>query len=123
MEKYASTHPVRSPEDFLPGKYPILEFPEDDWKAFRENCLALNLPDPNPKRQVFQAIYSHLCGVNQWLNLTRLTTPADYLKFSLLDSLTLLPVLESLCESQSVVMDLGSGGGYPGLPQIGRAHV
>lgn len=116
MEKYASTHPARSPEDFLPGKYPILELPEDDWKAFRENCLALNLPDPNPKRQVFQAIYSHLCGVNQWLNLTRLTTPADYLKFSLLDSLTLLPVLESLCESQSVVMDLGSGGGYPGLP-------
>ena len=106
----------RSPQDFLPEKYPILTFPEEDWQTFCQNCQNLELPDPNPFRKTFEALYSHLVGVNEWLNLTRLTTPADYLKFSLLDSLTLLPVLESLCEEHSAIVDLGSGGGYPGLP-------
>lgn len=106
----------RSPKDFLPENYPVLTFPESDWSQFLANAAALGLPDPSGRRRVFEALYSHLVGVNQWLNLTRLTTPADYLKFSLLDSLTLLPVLESLCEEHSAIVDLGSGGGYPGLP-------
>lgn len=112
----SKTTEERSPADFLPEKYPVLEFSEEDWSVFCQNCEALDLPDPNPRRRVFEALYSHLVGVNQWLNLTRLTIPADYLKFSLLDSLSLLPVLESLCEENSPIVDLGSGGGYPGLP-------
>lgn len=107
---------LRSADDFLPSHYPVLSFPDEDWAVFCKNCEALELDDPNPHRKTFEALYSHLVGVNQWLNLTRLTTPADYLKFSLLDSLTLVPVLESLCDEHSTIVDLGSGGGYPGLP-------
>lgn len=112
----ATPTPERSPSDFLPENYPIVPFSDEDWQWLVQHCEALELPDPTPRRGVFQALYSHLLGVNHWLNLTRLTTPRDYLKFSLLDSLTIVPILESLCQEHSALADLGSGGGYPGLP-------
>ena len=112
----ATSTPERSPSDFLPKNYPVVAFPDEDWQWLVQRCEALELPDPTPRRGVFQALYSHLLGVNHWLNLTRLTTPKDYLKFSLLDSLTIVPILESLCQENSALADLGSGGGYPGLP-------
>lgn len=113
---HAAHAPERAPLDLRPANYPSLAFPEEEWQWFLRQCQELDLPDPNPRRETFQALYSHLTGVNQWMNLTRLTTPRDYLKFSLLDSLTLLPVLATLCQPESALVDLGSGGGYPGLP-------
>ncbi len=112
----APSLPERQPLDLRPQTYPSLAFPEEEWQWFLQRCEELGLPDPNPRRETFQALYSHLHGVNQWMNLTRLTTPREYLKFSLLDSLTLLPVLDTLCQPHSALVDLGSGGGYPGLP-------
>ena len=106
----------RSPSDFQPARYPRLAFPDADWEWFCGACAALGIPDPAPKRATLEAIYSHLVGVNAWLNLTRLTAPADYLKFQLLDSLSILPVIAPMLEERDVVADLGSGGGYPALP-------
>ena len=51
---------------------------------------------------------------NQRMNLTRITDPESAWHRHVLDSLSLLPLLESV-EAHSL-LDVGSGGGAPGLP-------
>ncbi len=104
------------PADFLPDRYAQTHFADDDWKRFCDQCDALAIPEPDSHRGTLEKLYSHLLGVNEWLNLTRITAPADYLKFQLLDSLSALPIIAPMLDASSAVADLGSGGGYPGLP-------
>lgn len=107
----------RDPSDFLPEKYPRLHFDDADWQHFGEQCAALNIPEvTDAHRDTLEKLYSHLVGVNEWLNLTRITSPADYLKFQVLDSLSVLNTIVGMTEETSAIVDLGSGGGYPGLP-------
>ena len=106
----------RDNADFFPDKYPALHFPDNEWATFREQCAALEIPEPDVHRSTLEALYSHLVGVNAWLNLTRLTTTADYLKFHVLDSLSIYRTIAPMLEEGDTVMDLGSGGGYPALP-------
>lgn len=49
---------------------------------------------------------------NKKINLTAITDPAETLEKHLVDSLTLLPYLKK----QAKVLDMGSGGGFPGIP-------
>lgn len=56
-----------------------------------------------------------LLAANQTMNLTAITDPMDAWLRHIADALTLVPVLSELPESASVV-DIGSGGGVPGLP-------
>lgn len=111
-----SPKPQYSHDDFLPAKYPHVTFPEAEWAQFCAQCEELQIPAPEEHRTTLEALYSHLLGVNAWLNLTRITAPGEYLKFQLLDSLSVLPVIAPMLEEHSTVSDLGSGGGYPGLP-------
>jgi 16S rRNA (guanine527-N7)-methyltransferase len=94
-----------------------LALPDEDWAWFAERCTALGIPDPGARRTALEALYGHLVGVNRWLNLTKLTTPREYLKQHVLDSLSLIgdPRLKHLSQGAPCA-DLGSGGGYPGLP-------
>lgn len=100
-----------------PAAYPATPFPAADWQWFCDRCAALGVPDPAPWRQRFEALYAHLVGVNAWFNLTRLTGLREYLKWHLLDSLSILalPEMQGL-RAEETCLDLGSGGGYPGLP-------
>jgi 16S rRNA (guanine527-N7)-methyltransferase len=54
-----------------------------------------------------------LLAKNQVLNLTRVTAPDEVARLHLLDSLSALPVLDELGASRA--LDLGSGGGVPGI--------
>jgi len=54
-----------------------------------------------------------LLDANARLNLTRVTEPGAVARAHLLDALSALPVLDGLAPSRAV--DLGSGGGVPGL--------
>jgi len=56
-----------------------------------------------------------LLEANQTTNLTAITDPAAAWTRHILDALTLLPVLSELPEGAQVI-DVGSGGGVPGLP-------
>ncbi len=100
-----------------PALHPPVPIPDDDWTWFTARCAALGVNDVAPKRSAIEAIYGHLVGVNRWLNLTKLLAPREYLKLHVLDSLADLadPRLRHLGEGAPCV-DLGSGGGYPGLP-------
>jgi 16S rRNA (guanine527-N7)-methyltransferase len=55
-----------------------------------------------------------LLAGNRRLNLTRVTAPAEVARLHLLDSLAGLPLIDRLGPGEGI--DLGSGGGLPGLP-------
>jgi 16S rRNA (guanine527-N7)-methyltransferase len=86
-------------------------------------------PDHYQQRS-FQKLYGALIELNQQINLTRITTPEDFWEKHLWDSLQgIAPWLsqdsdqgwhESLQAAASpgsfAVVDIGTGGGFPGLP-------
>lgn len=100
-----------------PKDHPPIALPDEDWAWFTARCAALALPDPTAWRPQLEALFGHLFGVNAWLNLTTVAGARDWLKLHVLDSLTGLgdPRLQHLAEG-APCLDLGSGGGYPGLP-------
>lgn len=103
-------------EMLKPAAYPHLALEGEAWNWFLQACAELEVPVTAAHHAILEALYSHLIGVNSWLNLTRLTTPAEYLKFHVFDSLTALGVVSDLSAPGDLCLDLGSGGGYPGLP-------
>ncbi len=54
-----------------------------------------------------------LLEANTRLNLTRITGPDDFARLHLLDALSALPLIDAAAPTDA--MDLGSGGGVPGL--------
>lgn len=104
------------PHLLSPEAYPHLSLDGEPWQWFLAACADIEAPVTEEHHRVLENLYSHLVGVNAWLNLTRLTAPADYLKFHVFDSLTALAPVEELTAPGDLCLDLGSGGGYPGLP-------
>lgn len=102
--------------ELLPSSYPLLHFSDAAWHWFEEACADLEIPLDAAKKETLERIYSHLVGVNRILNLTRITDDAGFLKFHVFDSLTVLNLVEAYTDPGDILMDLGSGGGYPGLP-------
>lgn len=114
---------------------PVLDsLPElaDRWRSTLNWC-----PSPTQQQQ-FVAIYQAIVQANQFLNLTRLTTPTDFWEKHLWDSLSGLsfffpnpldpsgtspdrspdrstPPLDTLPQPRRII-DIGTGGGFPGLP-------
>lgn len=95
---------------------PSLTLPDELWGDFVQRCDELEIPLMPEARQLITNLYTHLAGVNRWLNLTRLDSAQEYLRLHLLDSLMIVghPLLASL-EDGDRCIDLGSGSGYPGL--------
>ena len=108
--------PIRSPEDFKAERAPRLTFGDNAWAWFLEACADLELTVSARQREILELLYSHLVYVNSWMNLTRITDDKDYLKFHVFDSLTVLNLVQQYTSPGDIVLDLGSGGGYPGLP-------
>jgi 16S rRNA (guanine527-N7)-methyltransferase len=58
-----------------------------------------------------------LLAWNEHINLSGLRTPADVARGHVLDALLAVPALRDLARGTSAsVLDIGSGGGFPGLP-------
>ncbi|MEL6249372.1 MAG: 16S rRNA (guanine(527)-N(7))-methyltransferase RsmG [Cyanobacteria bacterium J06627_15] len=73
------------------------------------------------QQQQFQILYSRLVEINQQVNLTRITTPEDFWEKHLWDSLYgVAPWLTGKLTWKGAdierVIDVGTGGGFPGLP-------
>ena len=99
-----------------PADHPSIAFDDGSWKWFCERIQALGLPPAEEFRQQFEMIYGHLQGVNTWLNLTRVDGDQNYLLRHVLDSLMLFRCPWFRDADALACCDLGSGGGYPGLP-------
>ena len=75
-------------------------------------CETLGLSLSDEERQRLGAYLALLLETNKQFNLTAIKEPAAAWMRHILDSLSLLPFLHSA----SRVIDVGSGGGLPGLP-------
>ena len=66
---------------------------------------------------------AHLRLLDAWnpaINLTRISDPRERATRQLLDSLVAAPHIEKLLPSGGKIADLGSGGGFPGVPLAAR---
>ena len=61
-----------------------------------------------------QRFVALLLAANRRVNLTRVTAPSDVARLHLLDSLVALPLIDVVAAREAI--DVGSGGGLPGLP-------
>lgn len=102
--------PLNAREITIPQRLdPIL--PTDDFLA-RAAALDINFEsDDITKLGTYLAL---LLAGNEIMNLTTITEPAEMWRRHILDSLTLLPLLASA--GANSVIDIGSGGGLPGIP-------
>ncbi len=86
------------------------------WQVLQESASTfLDISLDAHQMQQFQTLYNLLIQENKTINLTRITTLADFGTLHLLDSLTLVPFLKAL-PSSFMLMDIGSGAGFPALP-------
>lgn len=99
----------------LPGGLGAI-VPPDDFEA-KADALGVTF-EPGEVERLGRYL-ALLLAANQTMNLTAIREPADAWDRHLLDSLTLLPVLAEAgagADSSLRVVDVGSGGGLPGVP-------
>lgn len=77
-----------------------------------EPAISAGLPQGWP--DAIERFVALLLAVNRQVNLTRVTAPDEVARLHLLDSLAALPLIDAMAPGR--VVDLGSGGGIPGLP-------
>jgi 16S rRNA (guanine527-N7)-methyltransferase len=84
-------------------------------ESLQTGAQALGLALSPVQVRLFQAYAGELVAWNQRLSLTAITSPEDIQVKHFLDSLTCLQALPPgfVCRR---VLDVGSGGGFPGLP-------
>ncbi|MCG8617215.1 MAG: 16S rRNA (guanine(527)-N(7))-methyltransferase RsmG [Desulfobacterales bacterium] len=84
----------------------------DPPRSFDDACGRLGLELEAAERDRLAAYLELLLETNKRFNLTAIKDPAEAWQRHILDSLSLLPFV---AESRSVI-DVGSGGGLPGIP-------
>ena len=83
---------------------------EDIWQK------TLNSQLTNRQKLQFQRLYELILQGNLKLNLTRITEPQDFWEKHLWDSLRGVVSLLSNPHNQLSAIDIGTGGGFPGIP-------
>lgn len=68
------------------------------------------------QQQQFQRLYQEILAGNRLLNLTRITEPEAFWEKHLWDSLRGIQPLLSTPEAPLHIIDIGTGGGFPGMP-------
>jgi len=63
--------------------------------------------------ELLAAYMQKVLVMNEQINLTSIREPADFIKKHILDSLAILSELD---EKAKTILDLGTGGGFPGIP-------
>ena len=72
-----------------------------------------NWQPSSEQKKLWQDLYSEILAINQYLNLTRITTPEEFWEKNLWDSLA--PILNYDLSNKKII-DIGTGGGFPGFP-------
>ena len=83
-------------------------------KKFTEYLSQNKIPWDDEKADSFQQFFKQLVEVNERLNLTRITDEEDVYIKHFLDSLSILSL--PLSFKDKTLCDVGSGGGFPGIP-------
>lgn len=83
-------------------------------KNFTEYLSQNAIPWDEEKARLFRRFFEHLVAANERLNLTRITDEEEVYTKHFLDSLSILSL--PLTFENKTVCDVGSGGGFPGIP-------
>ncbi|HEX5825940.1 MAG TPA: 16S rRNA (guanine(527)-N(7))-methyltransferase RsmG [Candidatus Limnocylindrales bacterium] len=103
------------PRDPLPTRVRDCPPLPDAYAAVVDDGLrALSLELPDDARAVIDGHVRLLLAWTAAINLTAIREPVDVARLHVLDSLAAAPVLRA--RGISRVLDLGSGGGFPGIP-------
>jgi len=101
------------------GAMPAVVADERDLPALLDRGLeGLGLPLPSAARQQLLRYVALLARWNRTYNLTAIREPERMVTHHLLDSLAVVPALDRVAAGRSAlsVLDVGSGGGLPGIP-------
>jgi 16S rRNA (guanine527-N7)-methyltransferase len=82
--------------------------------AVSRNCRNLGITADQLTQEKLATYAEELCRWNRRINLTGAKSPLQFINGPLFDAMTLIPVL---CPASSFV-DVGSGGGLPGIPAM-----
>jgi 16S rRNA (guanine527-N7)-methyltransferase len=85
-------------------------------QQLRQGIAELGLELPTEAPALLLRYLDELSRWNSAYNLTAIRAPREMVTRHLLDSLALLPVLDALLPASARVIDVGSGGGMPGIP-------
>lgn len=106
--------PDRAP---LPEDPWSLPEPGPEWSAELERGLAALALEPSPG--VRRALDAHSRLLLAWtaaINLTAVRDPAGVARLHLVDSLSAVSLVRREAPAGPAILDIGSGGGFPGLP-------
>lgn len=94
------------------------ELPSDFDSTLAAGLAALGLDVPDRALRALDAHVRLLVAWNAHMNLSGLREPVDIARGHLLDALLAVPALRGLLGTrrEAALLDLGSGGGFPGLP-------
>ncbi|MBA4396239.1 MAG: 16S rRNA (guanine(527)-N(7))-methyltransferase RsmG [Syntrophus sp. (in: bacteria)] len=82
-------------------------------KMLKDSAAALNVTLDERALDIFGRYYRELLIWNEKMNLTSVRTPEEMLIKHFIDSLTPLPYI---VRPHGRLLDIGSGGGFPGIP-------
>ena len=89
-------------------------------RAIDSGLAELGIADgPAGTQRARRSYEAHARLLRDWgavINLTAIREPADVARRHVCDSLSAVPHLSGLVRSPMSLLDIGSGGGYPGLP-------
>jgi 16S rRNA (guanine527-N7)-methyltransferase len=89
---------------------------DEFWSVVNAGLADIELELSDPARSAIDAQVRLLRAWNAAINLTALRTLEQIARGHVLDSLLAIPKLRSLAGDGSSLIDIGSGGGFPGLP-------
>ena len=102
------------------GSLPAL--PPEFRRALDDGVAALGLPLSPTARRAIDAHARLLLAWNAAINLTAITDPGEIAHRHVVDSLSAVPLVAATGRPVRL-LDLGSGGGYPGLPIVAALPV
>jgi len=87
-------------------------------KRLLEQAKKLNIELSDKQIEQFQTYYEMLLETNKVMNLTAITELDEVITKHFIDSIALAAVYPEICDSNNriMVLDLGTGAGFPGLP-------
>ena len=91
------------------------ELGDEFWRTLDDGLTAIDLTLSPPARAAIDAHVRLLVAWNVHINLTGLRTPEQIARNNALDSLLAVPQVGRWTRAKSLI-DIGSGGGFPGLP-------
>jgi 16S rRNA (guanine527-N7)-methyltransferase len=96
------------------GRFHVKHLTEANAVDFAAQLAEAGVPVDAPAQSMLLLFLDELITANQSINLTRITDPAYGVRLHLLDSLVALTEINEAPSGD--ILDLGSGGGIPGVP-------